>query len=87
MNLYFPINKMLLSYQKKNLCRAIYKNFLESYEVILKTRMFLLIRLFLERWSMELIGNDQKGIFLFLIQSFNVLKGKCLHFDDKDNFS
>lgn len=87
MNLYFPINKMLLSYQKKNLCRAIYKSFLESYEVILKTRMFLLIRLFLEGGSMELIGNDQKGIFLFLFQSFNVLKGKCLHFDDKDNFS
>lgn len=82
MNLYFPINKMLLSYQKKNLCRAIYKNFM-----ILKTRMFLLIRLFLEGWSMELIGNDQKGIFLFLFQSFNVFKGKCLHFDDRDNFS
>lgn len=82
MNLYFPIKKMLLSYQKKNLCRAIYKNFM-----ILKTRMFLLIRLFLEGWSMELIGNDQKGIFLFLFQSFNVLKGKCLHFDDKDTFS
>lgn len=82
MNLYFPIKKMLLSYQKKNLCRAIYKNFLESYEV-----MFLLIRLFLEGWSMELIGNDQKGIFLFLFQSFNVFKGKCLHFDDRDNFS
>ena len=36
---------------------------------------------------MELIGNDQKGIFLFLFQSFNVLEGECLHFDDKDNFS
>ena len=36
---------------------------------------------------MELIGNDQKGIFLFLFQSFNVFKGKCLHFDDRDNFS
>ena len=35
---------------------------------------------------MELIGNDQKGIFLFLFQSFNVLKEKCLHFDDKTTF-